>query len=157
MIGSFKNSTESYMRKCFWTQEKETQVNFNPRLSANRPSNNSALNFFSGFLCNCRNCIHNQGFRSRPDAGRNVRLFDMWCPVVHTWNNCFFKFENRFFHFPSGANGACPLAEPLHLVLPNATKNPAQLQGSFFIWFHFHSSYMIYFMYNHHKNVVLRL
>ena len=42
MIGSSKNSTENYARKCFWIQEKETRVNFNPRLSANRPSNNSA-------------------------------------------------------------------------------------------------------------------
>ena len=43
MIGSFKNSTENYPRKCFWTQEKKTQVKFNPGLSANRPSNNWAL------------------------------------------------------------------------------------------------------------------
>ena len=42
MIGSSKNSTENYPRKCFWIQEKETRVNFNPGLSANRPSNNSA-------------------------------------------------------------------------------------------------------------------
>ena len=34
MIGSSKNSTENYPRKCFWTQEKETQVKFNPGLSA---------------------------------------------------------------------------------------------------------------------------
>ena len=43
MIGSSKNSTENYPRKCFWTHEKETRVKFNPRLSANRPSNNWAL------------------------------------------------------------------------------------------------------------------
>ena len=42
MIGSSKNSTENYPKKWFGTQEKETQVNFNPELSANRPSNNSA-------------------------------------------------------------------------------------------------------------------
>ena len=40
MIGSSKNSTENYPRKCFWTQEKETRVKFNPGLGANRPSNN---------------------------------------------------------------------------------------------------------------------
>ena len=40
MIGSSKNSTENYPRKCFSTQEKETRVKFNPGLSANRPSNN---------------------------------------------------------------------------------------------------------------------
>ena len=99
--------------------------------------------FFSGFLCNCRNCIHNQGFHSRPDAGRNVWLFNMWHLVVHTRNNCFCKFENSFFHFSSGANGACRLAEPLHLVLPNATKKPCTTAGiilhsvsfpQFFMW-----------------------
>ena len=39
MIGSSKINKENYPRKCFWTQEKETQVKFNPGLSANRPSN----------------------------------------------------------------------------------------------------------------------
>ena len=39
-----------------------------------------------------------QGFRFRLDAGRNVRLFDIYRPVVHTRNNNFFKCENRFFH-----------------------------------------------------------
>ena len=43
MIGSSKNNRENYLRKCFWTQEKETWVKFNPGLSANRPSNNWAL------------------------------------------------------------------------------------------------------------------
>ena len=43
MIGSSKNNRENYPRQCFWTQEKETQVKFNPRLSANRLSNNRAL------------------------------------------------------------------------------------------------------------------
>ena len=42
MIGSFKNSRENYPRKCSWTQEKQTRLKFNPRLSANRPSNNWA-------------------------------------------------------------------------------------------------------------------
>ena len=42
MIGSSKNTRENYPRKCFWTQEKETKVKFNPELSANRPSNNWA-------------------------------------------------------------------------------------------------------------------
>ena len=46
MVGSSKNNTENYPRKCFWTQEKETWVKFNPGLSANRPSNNWAL-FYS--------------------------------------------------------------------------------------------------------------
>ena len=40
IIGRSKNNRENYPRKCFWTQEKETGVNFNPGLSANRPSNN---------------------------------------------------------------------------------------------------------------------
>ena len=43
MIGGSKNSTENYLRKYFSTQEKQTQVKFNPGLSANRPSNNWAL------------------------------------------------------------------------------------------------------------------
>ena len=30
MIGSFKNDRENYRRKCLRTQEKETQVKFNP-------------------------------------------------------------------------------------------------------------------------------
>ena len=42
IIGSFKNHTEHYPRKCFWTQEKETRVKFIPGLSAYRPSNNWA-------------------------------------------------------------------------------------------------------------------
>ena len=42
MIGSTKNNRENYPRKCFWKQEKETWVNFNPGLSANRLSNNWA-------------------------------------------------------------------------------------------------------------------
>ena len=42
MIGSSKNNRENYRRKFFWTREKETRVKFNPGLSVNRPSNNSA-------------------------------------------------------------------------------------------------------------------
>ena len=42
MIGSSKNNRENYPRKCFKTQEQETRVKFNPRLSANRPSNSWA-------------------------------------------------------------------------------------------------------------------
>ena len=42
MIGSSKTSRENYPRKCFWTQEEETRVKFNPGLSANRLSNNWA-------------------------------------------------------------------------------------------------------------------
>ena len=45
MIGSSKNNGENYPRKCFWTQERETRVKFNPGLSANRPSNNWAQNY----------------------------------------------------------------------------------------------------------------
>ena len=47
MIGSSKNNRENYPRKCFLTQEKEKQVKFNPGLSANRPSNNWALIYFT--------------------------------------------------------------------------------------------------------------
>ena len=38
-----------------------------------------------------------QGFRLRPDTGRNIQLFDMLRPVVHTQNNNLFKSGNRFF------------------------------------------------------------
>ena len=41
MIESSKNNRENYPRKCFGTQEKETQVKFKCGLSPNRPSNNS--------------------------------------------------------------------------------------------------------------------
>ena len=40
MIGSSKNNRENYWRKCFWKQEKEIRVKFNPGLSANWPLNN---------------------------------------------------------------------------------------------------------------------
>ena len=43
MIGSSKNNRENYPRKCLGAQEKEISVNFNPRLSAIRPSNNWVL------------------------------------------------------------------------------------------------------------------
>ena len=55
MTGSSKNSTENYPRKCFWTQEKETRVKFNPGLGANRPSNNWAL--FTSLLCDNSNSL----------------------------------------------------------------------------------------------------
>ena len=35
----------NYPRKCFWTQEKETRVKFNPGLRASRPSKNRAQMF----------------------------------------------------------------------------------------------------------------
>ena len=38
----FHNNRENYLRKFFWTKEKETQVKLNPGLSANRPLNNWA-------------------------------------------------------------------------------------------------------------------
>ena len=46
MIGSSKNNRENYPGECFWTQEKEARVKFNPGLSANRPSNNWAQSVF---------------------------------------------------------------------------------------------------------------
>ena len=44
MSESSKYNRENCPRKCFWTQERETRVKFNPGLSANRPSNNWAQN-----------------------------------------------------------------------------------------------------------------
>ena len=49
MIESSKYNRENYPRKCFWTQERETRVKFNPGLSANRPSNDFPLNGFLRF------------------------------------------------------------------------------------------------------------
>ena len=47
MIGSSKNNRGNYLTKYFWTHtKKETRVKFNPRLSANRSSNN----WIPGFL-----------------------------------------------------------------------------------------------------------
>ena len=43
MIRCSMNIRENCRRKCFLTKDKETQVKFNPGLSANRPSNNWAL------------------------------------------------------------------------------------------------------------------
>ena len=53
MIGSSKNNRENYPRKCFWTQEKETRVKFNPGLRTNRRSNNWAhmLQWNRLFIC----------------------------------------------------------------------------------------------------------
>ena len=45
MIGSSKNNRETYPRKCFRAQEKKAGLKFNPRLSANRPSNNRAQKY----------------------------------------------------------------------------------------------------------------
>ena len=42
MIGSSKINRENYPGKCFWTQEKETRIKFNPGLSTYQPSNNRA-------------------------------------------------------------------------------------------------------------------
>ena len=45
MIGSSKNNRENYPKIIhFWAKEKGTRVKFNPRLSANWPLNNWALN-----------------------------------------------------------------------------------------------------------------
>ena len=49
MIGSCKNNRGNYPRKCFWTQEKETGVKFNPGLSANKPLNNWACRLLNAF------------------------------------------------------------------------------------------------------------
>ena len=59
MIGSFKNNRENNPRKCFWTQEKETRVKFNPGLSANRPLNNWAqvYNYFLYCYACCLACL----------------------------------------------------------------------------------------------------
>ena len=40
-----------------------------------------------------------RGFVTGRDAGRNVRLFDMQRPVVHTRNTNFLSVKIVFFHF----------------------------------------------------------
>ena len=37
MIGSSENNRENYPRKCFWTDEKETRVKFNPACKGYAP------------------------------------------------------------------------------------------------------------------------
>ena len=83
MIGSSKNSTETYPRKCFWTQEKETRVNFNPGLSANRPSNNSAL-------CSART-EQDLCFRKRI-----CNPFLRWSFHFNNWKTCW---KGKYFPF----------------------------------------------------------
>ena len=56
-MDALKNNREICQRKCFRTKEKETWVKFNPGLSANRPSNNWAQNFWLVYfkvICACR-------------------------------------------------------------------------------------------------------
>ena len=38
MIGYTKENSKNYPRKCFWTEEKESQIKIQPRVSANQPS-----------------------------------------------------------------------------------------------------------------------
>ena len=57
MIGSSKNNTVNYPKKCFWTQEKETKVKCNPGLSAIRPSHNWALGSASDWSCRVGNLL----------------------------------------------------------------------------------------------------
>ena len=119
MIGSSKNSTENYPRKCFWTQEKETWVKFNPRLSPNRPSNNWALWYL--YLSLCMLCFfptnalplcsifHKNSARTNPQdhplKGCIEEEFDFF--IQSTFINCslsvlynlFFFSDNKFlFH-----------------------------------------------------------
>ena len=51
MIESSNITEKNYPGKCFWTKESETPVKFNHELSANRPSNNWALQFLFFLLC----------------------------------------------------------------------------------------------------------
>ena len=50
MIWCSKKNRQNYPEKCFWSKEKETGVKILPRVSANRPSNNSGADpgFFLG-------------------------------------------------------------------------------------------------------------
>ena len=87
MIGSSKNNGENYPRKCFWTQEKETRVKFNPGSRANRPSNNWALLFhlfrknnpFSHVLPEIKmmlqEMIYNEDFLC---SSVGTKLYDLW-------------------------------------------------------------------------------
>ena len=95
MIESSKNKRQNYPGKCFWTQEKETRVKFNPGLSADRPSNNWAqiakCDQFSGFLLKVKtllllwftlrkyNVIAGQNARSQITSDRRYK------PVADSW------------------------------------------------------------------------
>ena len=80
MIGSSKNNRQNYARKCFWTQEKETRVKFNPGLSANRPSNNSVLD--------CK--VVGPRFHSLDWTNREIRVLTVF--VLQIANKSFFFF-----------------------------------------------------------------
>ena len=89
MIGSSKNSTENYPRKCFWTQEKETWVKFNPELSANRPSNNWALVYKQ--ISQLRGTVHSTKIPTGPTGKIGppqkvdpfFRNFSCWTEPIH--------------------------------------------------------------------------
>ena len=95
MIWCSKKNRQNYPEKCFWSKEKETGVKILPRVSANRPSNNSGADpgFFlgGGALVSCST--------STP-INHTVQFFFCRIPVV---------LENRRSSKEGGG------AHPLHL------------------------------------------
>ena len=99
MIGSSKTVKENYQRKCFWTQEKETRVKFNPGLSANRPPNNWAQNFFINKFKKPSTFAKNLGqlYTERFELEVNLQfsiLMGCWCLIYIIF---FFAISLRFW------------------------------------------------------------
>ena len=127
MIGSSKNSTENYSRKCFWTQEKEIQVKFNPRLSANPSSNNwtQGGNWRRVLrIASTRACTTNCHARLR--AKRSALSSLTVCMYVQCMYLCLLTLVRPFFCFlrPGGSSKAPPsiTSKPLILQPPKLDK-----------------------------------
>ena len=89
MIGSSKNNRENYPRKCFWTQEKEIWVKFNPGVRAiNRPLDNCTQLKFSA-LPYINEALLLYAFPPRPFAHFLTSGYLLWFPD-----------NSNFFWFP---------------------------------------------------------
>ena len=89
MIGSSKNNKVNYPRKCFWTQEKETRVKFNPALSANQPSNNRALVKINQNYPDIRNFKpSNDATAPRTSLKRWICVLSVFIAIIPTYLLC---------------------------------------------------------------------
>ena len=118
MIESSKYHRKNYPRKCFWTQERETRIKFNPGLSANRPSNSWAL--LQIFVCSIWEIslwISQFQFYFSNDT-----LYHKW----HFLNCCpLGKNYNKLFHWPN------PMEKDIKFLLCKCTFCAKQLKTTF--------------------------
>ena len=115
MIGSSKNSTENYPRKCFWTQEKEIQIKFNPGLSANPSSNNWAQG--GNWRRGLDSCVYND-CHARLRAKRSALSSLTVCTVYVSRS---FNPSQAFFLLPATGGSSKPpsiTSKPLILRAP---------------------------------------